>query len=70
MFPKSTTLLNRLDCFPFVDFLYQLDRSFLVSGFSLKEKSPTITVSSFFSVDNPTLSGPLFLQLLQFYNLL
>ena len=33
---------------------------FLVGAFSLKEKSPTITVSSFFSVDNLTLSGPLF----------
>ena len=27
---------------------------FLVGAFSLKEKSPTITVSSFFSVDNLT----------------
>ena len=39
---------------------------FLVGAFSLKEKSPTLTVSSFFfcffSVDNLTLSGPLFLQ--------
>ena len=37
---------------------------FLVGAFSLKEKSPTLTVSSFFflffSVDNLTLSGPLF----------
>ena len=40
---------------------------FLVGAFSLKEKSPTLTVSSFFfSVDNLTLSGPLFLQFLQF----
>ena len=36
--------------------------SFLVGAFSLEEKSPTLTVSSFFSVDNLTLSGPLFLQ--------
>ena len=39
--------------------------SFLVGAFSLKEKRPTLTVSSFFvffSVDNLTLSGPLFLQ--------
>ena len=38
---------------------------FLVGAFSLKEKSPTLTVSCFFcffSVDNLTLSGPLFLQ--------
>ena len=38
---------------------------FLVGAFSLKEKRPTLTVSSFFvffSVDNLTLSGPLFLQ--------
>ena len=34
---------------------------FLVSAFSLKEKSPTITVGSFFSfsADNLTLNGPL-----------
>ena len=37
---------------------------FLVGAFSLKEKSPTLTVSSFFSVDNLTLSGPLFYNLL------
>ena len=40
------------------------EMSFLVGAFSLKEKSPTLTVSSFFflffSVDNLTLSGPLF----------
>ena len=39
---------------------------FLVGAFSLKEKSLTLTVSSFFylffSADNLTLSGPLFLQ--------
>ena len=41
---------------------------FLVGAFSLKEKSPTFTVSGFFgffilfSIDNLTLSGPLFLQ--------
>ena len=33
---------------------------FLVGAFSLKEKSPSITESSFFSVYNLTLSGPLF----------
>ena len=33
---------------------------FLVGAFSLKEKSPAITVSSFFSADNLTLNGPLF----------
>ena len=39
---------------------------FLVGAFSLKEKSPTITVSSFFSfsADNLTLNGPLFYNLL------
>ena len=36
--------------------------SFLVGAFSLKEKSPTIKVGSFFSVDNLTLNSPLFLQ--------
>ena len=41
---------------------------FLVGAFSLKEKSPTITVGSFFSADNLTLNGPLFLQFLQTYN--
>ena len=40
----------------------------LVGAFSLKEKSPTITVGSFFSADNLTLNGPLFLQFLQSYN--
>ena len=39
---------------------------FLVGAFSLKEKSPTITVN-FFSADNLTLNGPLFLQFLQSY---
>ena len=34
----------------------------LVGAFSLKEKSPTITVGSIFSADNFTLNGPLFLQ--------
>ena len=40
---------------------------FLVGAFSLKERSPTITVGSFFQ---PTISlnGPLFLQFLQSYN--
>ena len=40
---------------------------FLVCSFSLKEKSPTITVDSFysFSAYNLTLNGPLFLQFLQ-----
>ena len=42
--------------------------AFLVGAFSLKEKSPTITVGSFFSADNLTLNGPLFLQFLQSYN--
>ena len=44
--------------------------TFLVGAFSLKEKSPTITLSSFFSfsADNLTLNGPLFLQFLQSYN--
>ena len=41
---------------------------FLVGAFSLKEKSPTITLGSFFSADNLTLNGPLFLQFLQSYN--
>ena len=43
---------------------------FLVGAFSLKEKSPTITVSSFFSfsADNLPLNGALFLQFLQSYN--
>ena len=42
----------------------------LVGAFSLKEKSPTITVGSFFSfsTDNLTLNGPLFIQFLQSYN--
>ena len=42
----------------------------LVGAFPLKEKSPTITVGSFFSfsADNLTLNGPLFLQFLQSYN--
>ena len=41
----------------------------LVGGaFSVKEKSPTITVCSFFPADNLTLNGPLFLQFLQSYN--
>ena len=38
---------------------------FLVGAYSLEQKIPTLTVSSFFvffSVDNLTLSGPLFLQ--------
>ena len=35
---------------------------FLVGASSLKEKSPTITVGSFFSAYNLTLIGPLFLQ--------
>ena len=47
--------------------------SFLVGAFSLKEKSPTLTVSSFFfvffSVDNLTLSGPLFLQFLFIFHI-
>ena len=43
---------------------------FLVGAFFLKEKSPTITVGSFFSADNLTLNGPLFLQFLQFLNFL
>ena len=43
---------------------------FLVGAFSLKEKSPTLTVSSFFfSVDNLTLSGPLFLQFLFIFHI-
>ena len=42
----------------------------LVGAFSLKEKSPTLTVSSFFfSVDNLTLSGPLFLQFLFIFHI-
>ena len=44
---------------------------FLVGAFSLKEKSLSITVGSFFSAYNLTLNGPLFLQFLQsenFYN--
>ena len=41
---------------------------FLVGAFSLKEKSPTITLGSFFSADNLTLNGPLFLQFLQSYH--
>ena len=46
--------------------------SFLVGAFPLREKSPTITVGSFFSfsADNLTLNGPLFLQFLQFLNFL
>ena len=40
---------------------------FLVGAFSLKEKSPTITVRIFFSVDNLTLSGPL-LQFVHLFN--
>ena len=39
----------------------------LVGAFSLKEKSPTDTVGSFFSAYNLTLNGPLFLQFLQSY---
>ena len=34
---------------------------FLVGAYSLKAIKPIITVCSFFSVDNLTLSGPLFL---------
>ena len=41
---------------------------FLGGAFSLKEKSPTITVGSFFSAYNLTLNGPLFLQLSQSHN--
>ena len=41
-------------------------RLFLVGAFSLKEKSPTITVGSFLAY-NLTLNGPLFLQSLQSY---
>ena len=43
---------------------------FLVGTFSLKENSPTISVGSFFSADNLTLNGPLFLQFLHSYNFL
>ena len=43
-------------------------KPFLVGAFSLKEKSPIITVGSFFSADNLTLNGLLFLQFLQSYN--
>ena len=43
---------------------------FLVGAFFLKEKSPTITVGSFFSADNLTLNGPLFLQFLNFLQFL
>ena len=48
-----------------VDYSHFFSSVFSVGAFSLKEKSPTLTVSSFFvffSVDNLTLSGPLFLQ--------
>ena len=37
---------------------------------TLQEKSPTTTVGSFFSADNLTVNGPLFLQLLQSYSFL
>ena len=43
---------------------------FLVGAFSLEEKSPTITVGSFFSWHNLTLNGPLFLQFLQSHTFL
>ena len=48
-------------CLPFLPV-----QIFLVGVFSFKEKSPTITVGSFFSfsADNLTLNGPLFLQFL------
>ena len=39
---------------------------FLVGAFSLKKKSPTIIVGSYFSAYNLTLNGPLFLQFSQF----
>ena len=45
---------------------------FLVGAFSLKEKSPTITVGGFFSFSayNLTLHGPLFLQSLFVFQLI
>ena len=46
----------------YISTLFVFFRSFLVGAFSLKEKSPTITVRSFFSAYNLTLNGPLFLQ--------
>ena len=44
--------------------MYLRQYTFLVGAFSFKEKSPTITVSSFFSAYNLTLNGPLFNNLL------
>ena len=40
--------------------------SFLVGAFSLKEKTRLLQWVVFFSADNLTLNGPLFLQFLQF----
>ena len=45
--------------------IYIVALRFLVGVFFLKEKRPTITVGRFYSVDNLTLNGPLFLQFLQ-----
>ena len=42
--------------------LNRLKKKFLVGAFSLKEKSPTITVGTFFFFFSLTLNGPLFLQ--------
>ena len=62
-----TNILCKIIYFTIKLLSFQTKNVFLVGAFSLKEKSPTLTVSSFFfflffSVDNLTLSGPLFLQ--------
>ena len=60
--------MNSSRCFQLGKTVFKLCRYFLVGACSLKEKSPAITVGSFFSADNLTLNGPLFLQFLQSYN--
>ena len=69
---KSFSWLGMLFCLLVVVammlvFAYKWLVLFLVGAFSLKGKSPTITVGSFFSAYNLTLNGPLFLQFLQSY---
>ena len=48
--------------------VFFVQRSVSIRVFSRRLKSPTITVGSFFSADNLTLNGPVFLGFLQPYN--
>ena len=59
---------NEYDTKQPADRKWEIITVFFVGAFSFKEKSPNITVGSFFSADNLTLNGPLFLQFLQSYN--